>query len=126
VKCGGRQRVLISAAVDVFAEQLLGCAVGDRAHSHVRLRQPRTASIVSVPRIDRFHVESRCRVGRNEDVRKKINDLLATGARRRLQEHIAEIQAEQEALDAARHWPDRPPLRISDQCAAGRPRREVG
>jgi hypothetical protein len=38
------------------------------------------ASIVSVPRIDRFHLEPRCRVCRNEDVRKKVNDLLATGA----------------------------------------------
>jgi hypothetical protein len=38
------------------------------------------ASIVSVPRIDRFHLEPRCRVCRNEDVRKKVNDLLASGA----------------------------------------------
>jgi hypothetical protein len=37
----------------------------------------------------------------------------------------AEIQAEQEALDAARHWPDGPPLRIADRYAARRPRREV-
>jgi hypothetical protein len=42
---------------------------------------------------------------------------------RRLEEHIAEIQAEQEALDAARHWPEGPPLRIADRYAAGRPRR---
>jgi len=39
--------------------------------------------------------------------------------------HISEIQAEQEALDATRHWPDGPPLRIADRYAAGRPRREV-
>jgi hypothetical protein len=37
------------------------------------------ASIVSVPRIDKFHLEPRCRVCRNEDVRKKVNDLLASG-----------------------------------------------
>jgi hypothetical protein len=32
------------------------------------------------PSIDGFHVEPRCRVCRNEDVRKKVNDLLATGS----------------------------------------------
>jgi hypothetical protein len=39
-----------------------------------------TASIVSVPRIDRFHLEPRCRVCRNDGVRKKVNDLLASGS----------------------------------------------
>ena len=38
------------------------------------------ASIVSAPRIDRFHLEPRCRVCRNDQVRKKVNDLLASGA----------------------------------------------
>jgi hypothetical protein len=38
------------------------------------------ASIVSAPRIDRFHLEPRCRVCRNEQVRKKVNDLLASGS----------------------------------------------
>ena len=38
------------------------------------------ASIVSAPRIDRFHAEPRCRVCRNDQVRKKVNDLLAIGA----------------------------------------------
>jgi hypothetical protein len=42
--------------------------------------------------------------------------------RRRLQEYIAEIQTEQEALEAARDRPDGPPLRIADRYAAGRPR----
>jgi len=32
---------------------------------------------------------------------------------------------EQDALDAAGHWPDGPPLRLADRYAAGRPRREV-
>ena len=32
------------------------------------------------PRINRFHLEPRCRVCRNDLVRKKVNDLLATGA----------------------------------------------
>jgi hypothetical protein len=38
------------------------------------------ASIVSVPQIDRFHLEPRCHVCRNDVVRKKVNDLLASGA----------------------------------------------
>jgi hypothetical protein len=38
------------------------------------------ASIVSVPQIDRLHLEPRCRVCRNDAMRKKVNDLLATGA----------------------------------------------
>ena len=38
------------------------------------------ASIVSVPGIDGFHLEPRCRVCRNDQVRTKVNDLLATGA----------------------------------------------
>src|SRR5271157_6525464 len=37
------------------------------------------ASIGSVPRIDRFHLEPRCRICRNDQVRTKVNDLLATG-----------------------------------------------
>ena len=32
------------------------------------------------PRINGFHLEPRCRVCRNDQVRKKVNDLLATGA----------------------------------------------
>ena len=32
------------------------------------------------PRISGFHLEPRCRVCRNDQVRKKVNDLLATGA----------------------------------------------
>jgi hypothetical protein len=35
---------------------------------------------VSVPQIDRLHLEPRCRVCRNDAMRKKVNDLLATGA----------------------------------------------
>ena len=38
------------------------------------------ASIVSGPRINRFHLEPRCRVCRNDSMRKKVNDMLATGA----------------------------------------------
>ena len=32
------------------------------------------------PRINGFHLEPRCRVCRNDQLRKKVNDLLATGA----------------------------------------------
>ena len=35
--------------------------------------------------------------------------------------HVAGIQAEQEALDAAREWPTGPALRIAPHYAAGRP-----
>jgi hypothetical protein len=41
-------------------------------------------------------------------------------------EHVEEIWAEQEALDAARHWPDGPPLGIADRYVVGRPRRKGG
>jgi hypothetical protein len=37
-------------------------------------------SIESPPRINRFHLEPRCRVCRDDEVRKKVNDLLATGS----------------------------------------------
>jgi len=38
------------------------------------------ASILSVPRIETFHPEPRCRVCRNEQVCKKVNDMLARGS----------------------------------------------
>ena len=38
------------------------------------------ASIELAPYINGFHLEPRCRVCRNDQVRKKVNDLLATGA----------------------------------------------
>ncbi len=38
------------------------------------------ASIELAPHINGFHLEPRCRVCRNDQVRKKVNDLLATGA----------------------------------------------
>jgi hypothetical protein len=37
-------------------------------------------SMELAPSIDGFHIEPRCRVCRNEDIRKKVNDLLASGA----------------------------------------------
>jgi hypothetical protein len=37
-------------------------------------------SIESPPGIDGFHIEPRCRVCRDDEVRKKVNDLLATGS----------------------------------------------
>src|SRR6476619_6243676 len=37
-------------------------------------------SSVLAPRINGFHLEPRCRICRNDSVRRKVNDLLATGA----------------------------------------------
>jgi hypothetical protein len=37
-------------------------------------------SVELVPRLNGFHLEPRCRVCRNDQLRKKVNDLLATGA----------------------------------------------
>jgi hypothetical protein len=37
-------------------------------------------STESVPQIDRLHLEPRCHVCRNDEVRKTVNDLLASGA----------------------------------------------
>jgi hypothetical protein len=37
-------------------------------------------STASVPPIDRLYLEPRCHVCRNDAVRKKVNDLLASGA----------------------------------------------
>ena len=39
-----------------------------------------TESSALVPRINGFHLEPRCRVCRNDVLRKKVNDMLATGA----------------------------------------------
>ena len=38
------------------------------------------ASMESAPAIKGFHLEPRCRICRNDSVRTKVNDLLATGA----------------------------------------------
>jgi len=37
-------------------------------------------SSVLAPRINGFHLEPRCRICRNDSMRRKVNDLLATGA----------------------------------------------
>ena len=37
-------------------------------------------SMELAPRINGFHLEPRCRVCRNDQVRKKVNDMLASGA----------------------------------------------
>jgi hypothetical protein len=71
------------------------------------------ASIVSV---DRCHLEPRCRVCRNDSVRGKVNDLLATGARhamilRALQDYNAKLDGrDRVTIDSvrnhtARHFP---------------------
>jgi hypothetical protein len=46
----------------------------------LRVPDETAALTVSVPQIDRFHLEPRCRICRNDQVRKKVNDLLASGA----------------------------------------------
>jgi hypothetical protein len=64
-----------------------------------------------------------------EQVRQKFAHLRRTradGLSDDLKHYIEEIQAEQERLDTARHWPDGPPLRIAGQYAAGRPRFRPG
>ena len=36
-------------------------------------------SVELVPRLNGFHLEPRCRICRNDQMRKKVNDMLATG-----------------------------------------------
>jgi len=66
-------------------------------------------SIELAPRINGFHLEPRCRVCRNEQVRKKVNDLLATGASyamvlRALGEDNAELdQRDRVTIDSVRN-----------------------
>ena len=66
--------------------------------------------------LPQFHLEPRCRVCRNDQVRKKVNDLLATGAsygmiQRALQDDNAELdRRDQVTIDSirnhtARHFP---------------------
>ena len=69
------------------------------------------ASIVSPPRIDRFHLEPRCRVCRNDQVGKKVNDLLASGssyamiARAIGEDNAAGVTADSIRRHAERHFP---------------------
>ncbi|MGO8771981.1 MAG: hypothetical protein ACLQIK_00135 [Mycobacterium sp.] len=61
--------------------------------------------------IDGFHLEPRCRVCRNDEVRKKVNDLLATGssyamiARAIGEENAAGVTPESIRNHASRHFP---------------------
>jgi hypothetical protein len=67
------------------------------------------------PGINGFHLEPRCRVCRNDVVRKKVNDLLASGSSyamivRALEEENATLDGHQITLDsvrnhASRHFP---------------------
>ena len=60
------------------------------------------------PRINGFHLEPRCRVCRNDQARKKVNDMLATGASyamvlRALGEDNAELdKCDQVTIDSIR------------------------
>jgi hypothetical protein len=69
------------------------------------------ASIASVPQIDRLHLEPRCRVCRNDEVRKKVNDLLASGASYAMtlralgDDNAAEVTQDSIRRHAERHFP---------------------
>src|SRR3984957_14242790 len=68
-------------------------------------------SIVSVPQIDKSYLEPRCRVCRNDEVRTKVNDLLASGASyamtfRALGDDSAEgVTSDSISRHAERHFP---------------------
>jgi len=68
-------------------------------------------SMELTPRINGFHLEPRCRVCRNDRMRGKVNDLLATGARyayilRSLaEENAAFDKGDRVTIDSVRnHW----------------------
>jgi hypothetical protein len=69
------------------------------------------ASIVSVPGIDRFHLEPRCRVCRNDEVRTRVNDLLASRsscamiARAIGEDNAAGVTPDSIRRHAERHFP---------------------
>jgi hypothetical protein len=73
-------------------------------------------SIELPPSVDGFHIEPRCRVCRDDEVRKKVNDLLATGTsfamvlRALGEDKTAPGKADRVTIDsvrnhAARHFP---------------------
>ena len=67
--------------------------------------------MVSVPQIDRYHLEPRCRVCRNDEVCKKVNDLLASGASYAMilralgDDNGAEVTSDSIRRHAERHFP---------------------
>jgi hypothetical protein len=67
-------------------------------------------STESVPLIERFHLEPRCQVCRNDVARKKVNDLLASGASyamalRALGDDAAQVTSDSIRRHAERHFP---------------------
>jgi hypothetical protein len=65
---------------------------------------------VSIPEIDRLHLEPRCRVCRNDEVRKQVNDLLASGASytstlRALGDDAVGVTSDSIRRHAERHFP---------------------
>jgi len=68
------------------------------------------ASIVSVPQIDKSYLEPRCHVCRNDEVRKQVNDLLASGASyamtlRALGDDAVGVTSDSIRRHAERHFP---------------------
>jgi hypothetical protein len=74
-------------------------------------RDEMATSIASAPQIDRYHLEPRCRVCRNDEVRKKVNDLLASGASYAMilralgDDNGAEVTSDSIRRHAERHFP---------------------
>ena len=68
-------------------------------------------STESVPQIDRLHLEPRCHVCRNDEVRKKVNDLLASGASYAMtlralgDDNAVEVTTDSIRRHAERHFP---------------------
>jgi hypothetical protein len=67
-------------------------------------------SMASVAQIDRLHLEPRCHVCRNDHVRQKVNDLLASGAShtmtlRALGDDAVEVTSDSIRRLAGRHFP---------------------
>jgi hypothetical protein len=74
-------------------------------------RDEMATSIASAPQIDRYRLEPRCRVCRNDEVRKKVNDLLASGASYAMilralgDDNGAEVTSDSIRRHAERHFP---------------------
>src|ERR1700740_460119 len=67
-------------------------------------------STAAVPQIDRLHLEPRCHVCRDDEVRQKVNDLLATGASyamtlRALGDRAVGVTSDSIRRHAERHFP---------------------
>ena len=85
------------------------------------------ASIELAPHINGFHLEPRCRVCRNDQVRKKVNDLLATGASyayilRTVEQDNAKLRQARAGHHRFDPQPHRPPLPRAERGESRLPR----